>query len=81
MPHDDEHQYDYAYTEENGLSNRRRESQERQLSSNEQEVRLETIQNPYYEGGNNKNLSGSEDQPGTSSVVHVKVTHNPYYAM
>ena len=42
---------------------------------------IETIDNPYYEGGNNENASGGESNSGDGDVVNVKVTQNPYYAM
>ena len=51
------------------------------MLQNDQELVLETIDNPYYGGDDSENASGSESQPGASNVVNVKVTQNPYYAM
>ena len=62
MPSADEHQYDYAYAEENDLSNRRRPNQQAQMSGQGQRMILKAVQNPYYSiGGVKMEVSGQHN--------------------
>ena len=49
-PCDDEHQYDYAFAEENDMSNRRRQNQNAGLQGAGQTRVVQTVMNPYYAG-------------------------------
>ena len=80
-PYGEDHQYDYAYAEENDLSNRRRTDREQHLQENDNEIVLETVDNPYYGVDDSQHAPGNEGHPEASNVVNVKVIENPYYEM
>ena len=68
----DEHQYDYANFEENDRNERVRRNQEGGLQSNNQEMALQIVQNPYY-GTENPEIEMSRQ------IQNIKVIENPYY--